>query len=88
MEEFAPLLIGFFSTWLVQFSKKRGYNPKTTLVILSLVAATAYCGALQIGGPELIEKWTRWTIEVASVSSLIYNFLKGKAGLAGKSSLQ
>lgn len=88
MEEFGPLVIGIFTTWLVQFSKKRGYNPKKTLVILSIIAATAYCGALQIAGPELLEKFTRWTVEVAAMAALIYNLFKGKAGLDRSSDLK
>lgn len=86
MEEVLPLVFGAALTWLVQFSKKNGVDPKVALAVLSLTAAAIYGAVRQLWGVEYIESVSRWFVTMAGVASLVYNLLKGYAGLEGSDS--
>jgi len=83
MEEFIPVLVGIGMTWLVQFSKKHGKDPKAVLALMSMLFALVYGMAQQLLGVEYVSSVIKSFVAAIGTASAVYAYGKGYLGLTG-----
>lgn len=70
------MLAGAVMPLIVQYAKKKQFNPRVTLLVLSLVLAGIWAGVHYGGLMAYAQDVIKYVLEIAGIASLVYNYLK------------
>lgn len=76
LQIFAPLIAGAIVPLIVQYAKRRKLNPRTTLLVISVLLAGVWSVLHYGGAMDYALRVLQYMLEIAGMASLVYTFLK------------